>query len=68
VAVSALTGYLVAIEEAMKRLFFVGFLVLLAAVLIAAGLWGKRELSIDSCLDRGGRWNYEVAACEGASE
>lgn len=52
----------------MKRPFFVGFLVLLAAALIAAGLWFQRELSIDSCLDRGGRWNYEADVCEGASE
>jgi hypothetical protein len=51
----------------MKRLFSAGFLVLLAVVLIAASLWAKRALSIDSCLDRGGRWNDEVAACEGAT-
>ena len=56
------------IEETMKRPFFVGFLVLLVVVLIAAGMWATRELSIDSCLDRGGRWNYEIAACEGATE
>jgi len=68
VARSGLTDYRVAIEETMKRPFFVVFLVLLAAVLIAAGVWIKRELSIDSCLDRGGRWNYEAAVCEGASE
>ena len=55
-------------EEKMKRPFFVGFLVLLAVVLITAGLWAERQLSIDSCLDSGGRWNYEVAACEGAIE
>lgn len=67
-APSALTGCLMHIEETMKRPFFVGFLVLLAVVLIAIGIWFKRELSIDSCLDRGGRWNYEVAACEGATE
>lgn len=65
---SVLTGYRVAIEETMKRSFFVGFLVLLAAVVIAVGMWIKREVSIDSCLDRGGRWNYEAAVCEGASE
>jgi hypothetical protein len=51
-----------------KRPFFVGFLVLLAVVLTAAGMWVKRALSIDSCLDRGGRWNVDVAACEGATE
>ena len=67
-AASALTDCQMLIEVTMKRPFLVGFLVLLAVVLIAAGMWAKRELSIDSCLDRGGRWNYEVAACEGATE
>lgn len=52
----------------MKRSIFAGLLVLVAVVLIAAGVRVKREVSIDSCLDRGGRWNHEVAACEGASE
>lgn len=52
----------------MKRPFFVGLVAVLAAVLITAGIWVKRELSIDSCLDRGGRWNDETAACEGALE
>lgn len=65
---SALTVCLILIEEMMKRPFLIGVLLLLAAVLIAAGIWIKREASIDSCLDRGGRWNYEVAACEGAAE
>jgi hypothetical protein len=53
------------IEETMKRMFSAACLVLLAVVLIAASVWAKRALSIDSCLDRGGRWNDEVAACEG---
>ena len=52
----------------MKRSIFAGLLVLVAVVLIAAGLRVKRELSIDRCLDRGGRWSDEVAACEGASD
>jgi hypothetical protein len=55
-------------EETMKRLFPAGFLVVLAVLLIAASLWARRALSIDSCLDRGGRWNDEVAACEGTTE
>lgn len=25
-----------------------------------------RFLDVDSCLDRGGRWNYELVGCEGA--
>jgi hypothetical protein len=52
----------------MKRPFFVGFLLVLAVILITAGLWTGRQLSIDSCLDRGGRWNYEVAACDGITK
>ena len=56
------------VEETMKRSIFAGLLVLVAVVLIAAGLRVKRELSIDRCLDRGGRWSDEVAACEGASD
>ncbi|MGK5025816.1 hypothetical protein [Janthinobacterium sp. RB2R34] len=56
------------IKEKMKRPIVTGFLVLLAVVLIAAGVRLKREVSIDGCLDRGGQWNYDVAACEGTSE
>lgn len=32
------------------------------------GIWLAREMRIDSCLDRGGRWNNEIAICEGATE
>lgn len=32
------------------------------------GIWFVREMRIDSCLDRGGRWNSEIAICEGATE
>ena len=35
---------------------------------IALGLWLRHELKIDSCLDRGGAWNYDSAVCEGARE
>lgn len=52
----------------MKRIMAATLLAGLVAALIAAGLWVKRELSIDSCLDRGGRWNYELVTCEGATE
>ena len=52
----------------MKRPIVTGFLVLLAVALIVAGVRLKREVPIDSCLDRGGQWNYDVAACEWASE
>lgn len=51
----------------MKRPLIAGIL-LLAVALVAAGVWFGREVAIDSCLDRGGRWDYERAACEGAAE
>ena len=52
----------------MKRPFFIVILVLLVLGLISACVWFRRELTIDSCLDRSGRWNDEIAACEGATE
>ena len=38
------------------------------AVLVAIGLWLRNEVRIDSCLDRGGRWDKERQMCEGATE
>ena len=38
--------------------------VLMLVVLVAAGWWVKRELQIDSCLDMGGRWDYELKKCQ----
>jgi len=36
--------------------------------LVALGLWFaywlKGYLEVDSCLDRGGRWNHEQSVCE----
>ena len=37
-------------------------------LLLLLGMWLKREFEIDDCLDRGGRWNFEVALCDGAQE
>jgi hypothetical protein len=36
----------------------------IASLCLAAGLWLKREIAIDSCLDLGGRWNYQADVCE----
>jgi len=33
-------------------------------LVIIFGYWLKEFLEIDSCLDRGGRWNYETGTCE----
>ena len=32
----------------------------------AAGMWFYKQFQIDKCLDRGGAWQYELSACEGA--
>jgi hypothetical protein len=32
--------------------------------LVAGGLWLRRQIQIDSCLDAGGRWNYVSDECE----
>jgi hypothetical protein len=32
--------------------------------LITLAWWGYQQLKIDSCLDSGGRWNYEILVCE----
>lgn len=39
---------------------------LLIVGLSCAALWLRQEWKIDSCLDKGGRWNYPQAVCEGA--
>ena len=40
---------------------------LVAAVLAAIFLlhWCRGFISIDRCLDKGGRWNHDAGACEG---
>ena len=36
----------------------------IVALVLAAGLWLKREIAIDSCLDLGGRWDYQADVCD----
>jgi hypothetical protein len=31
---------------------------------IAAAFWLYRHLQIDDCLDGGGRWDYDLGACD----
>lgn len=31
---------------------------------LSASLYLRRELQIDSCLDSGGRWDYEQSVCD----
>lgn len=33
-------------------------------LLIVLGIWLKGEARIDSCLDLGGKWNYDTKECE----
>jgi hypothetical protein len=43
--------------------------VLVFGALVYAGRWAYIQvIVIDSCLDRGGRWNYDVGACDGARD
>ncbi|MGZ8289425.1 MAG: hypothetical protein ACXW2U_10725 [Telluria sp.] len=37
----------------------------LPALLASGGLWLHAQPRLDSCLDSGGRWNYQVDACDG---
>jgi hypothetical protein len=52
----------------MKKLIKVGVAVIVVVGLIAVAMWYRRQVSIDSCLDRGGRWDYQSSLCEGAKE
>ena len=43
------------------------FKVAVTLAVAAVSLWLWQELRVDSCLDRGRRWNYEISSCEGAT-
>jgi hypothetical protein len=49
-----------------KRWVFIVVAVLLLAT-VGVWLWPKFywSITVDSCLDMGGRWNYETQECEG---
>jgi hypothetical protein len=47
----------------MKRTIWTLGILLIIALLIAVGLYGRRWLAIDACLDRGGTWNYQENTC-----
>ena len=42
--------------------------VFVVALLVAVELWMQDEVQIDSCLDRGGKWDQERQMCDGATE
>lgn len=39
-------------------------LLLVTLAVIATALYLRRQLQIDACLDRGGRWDYEQRTCD----
>ena len=51
----------------MKRSTLIKLAVFLV-IAVALGIWFLHELRVDSCLDRGGRWNNDLLTCEGATE
>lgn len=38
--------------------------VVVFALMVAVGAWLRHQISIDSCLDDGGRWDYKQGKCE----
>lgn len=51
----------------MTQLLRAGIILSIAAAVVAGGIWLDREMSIDSCLDRGGAWDYQQARCKMAA-
>ena len=58
------TAYLLDIDgdELVKKRTV--WILVAVAVVVAISWWGSGQLKIDSCLDSGGRWNYELGICE----
>ena len=61
---SAATGQKQADIGNMKLFRFFFFLIF-ASVVLALLMWAWSEVSIDRCLDSGGRWNKENSDCDG---
>lgn len=47
----------------MRRLRNVLVALVFLAVAVGGGLWLEKQLRIDACLDRGGRWDYAAGTC-----
>jgi hypothetical protein len=58
------TAYLLDIDgdELVKKRTV--WILVAVAVVVAIAWWASGQLRIDSCLDSGGRWNYELGICE----
>jgi hypothetical protein len=49
-----------------KKLFIIIISVLVISLISIFGIkWAIRFFQIDKCLDKGGKWNYELNRCEG---
>ncbi len=48
-----------------KKLIIATSLIIIIIILTFGTLWVQGFLKIDSCLDKGGQWNYELNKCEG---
>jgi len=48
----------------IKKPIIIVSIIGIVIILIFGINWAKRFFQIDSCLDRGGRWNYELNECE----
>lgn len=48
----------------IRKPIIINLIIGIIIILIFGINWTKRFFEIDSCLDRGGRWNYELNECE----
>lgn len=48
----------------MKRKSKVVMVMVVFLLMLSAASWMHTQLSIDGCLDQGGRWNDEISQCE----
>jgi len=51
-------------STSMRKAMQVAVVLIIFLVVIMVGFWIKRQLSIDSCLDEGGKWNYSLSSCD----
>jgi len=49
----------------LKKIFIGG---IICTFIIVGLFYAKRWLDIDTCLDHGGRWNYQTNICEQADK
>lgn len=51
----------------MKRVLRWVVVLLAIGIAFVGGMWFYKQVQIDKCLDRGGAWQYELSACQGAT-